>query len=160
MTDDASGRDTARRNEGYLDLRELIERFDEMGELARIDGADWNLEIGALSETSAAAKPGRAKTLLFDNIPGYPEGFRVMSGAANAYRRLAVVLGLDDPENEMTWCAPIATAPRRKPGRSRRSRWRTGRYWKNIDRDGEVDLLKFPGALRARARRRALYRHR
>ncbi|NBP74080.1 MAG: hypothetical protein EBU57_13205 [Alphaproteobacteria bacterium] len=96
MTDD-----TSRRNQGYLDLRELIEQFDEMGELARIDGADWNLEIGALSETSAAAKPGRAKTLLFDNIPGYPEGFRVMSGAANAYKRLAVVLGLDDPDNEM-----------------------------------------------------------
>ena len=57
MTDDTARRNNARRNEGYLDLRELIERFDEMGELARIDGADWNLEIGALSETSAAARP-------------------------------------------------------------------------------------------------------
>ena len=135
--------DTSRRNEGYLDLRELIERFDEMGEMARIDGADWNLEIGALSETSAAAKPGRAKALLFDNIPGYPQGFRIMSGAANAYRRLAVVLGFDDPENEMDLVrtyrdrakqeAPIPPVE-----------VADGPVLENIDRDEDVDLLKFP----------------
>jgi len=139
MTDD-----TSRRNEGYLDLRELIERFDEMGELARIDGADWNLEIGALSETSAAAKPGRAKTLLFDNIPGYPEGFRVMSGAANAYKRLAVVLGLDDPDNEMDLVRAYRDRAKQDVSPIPPVEVANGPVLENIDRDDEVDLLKFP----------------
>ena len=136
--------DTSRRNEGYLDLRELIERFDEMGELARIDGADWNLEIGALSETSAAAKPGRAKTLLFDNIPGYPEGFRVMSGAANAYKRLAVVLGLDDPDNEMDLVRAYRDRAKQDVSPIPPVEVRDGPVLENIDRDDEVNLLKFP----------------
>ena len=139
MTDD-----TSRRNEGYLDLRDLIERFDEMGELARIDGADWNLEIGALSETSAAAKPGRAKTLLFDNIPGYPEGFRVMSGAANAYKRLAVVLGLDDPDNEMDLVRAYRDRAKQDVSPIPPVEVEDGPVLENIDRDDEVDLLKFP----------------
>jgi len=139
MTDD-----TSRRNQGYLDLRELIEQFDEMGELARIDGADWNLEIGALSETSAAAKPGRAKTLLFDNIPGYPEGFRVMSGAANAYKRLAVVLGLDDPDNEMDLVRAYRDRAKQDVSPIPPVEVADGPVLENIDRDDEVDLLKFP----------------
>jgi len=139
MTDD-----TSRRNQGYLDLRELIEQFDEMGELARIDGADWNLEIGALSETSAAAKPGRAKTLLFDNIPGYPEGFRVMSGAANAYKRLAVVLGLDDPDNEMDLVRAYRDRAKQDVSPIPPVEVANGPVLENIDRDDEVDLLKFP----------------
>ena len=44
-----------RRNEGYEDLRDLLERFEEMGEVAHVDGADWNLEVGAVSEMTAAA---------------------------------------------------------------------------------------------------------
>ena len=144
MTDDIARRNNARRNEGYLDLRELIERFDEMGELARIDGADWNLEIGALSETSAAARPGRAKTLLFDNIPGYPEGFRIMSGAANAYRRLAVVLGLDDPENEMDLVRAYRDRAKEEARPIPPVEVADGPVLENIDRNGDVDLLKFP----------------
>ena len=93
--------ETALRNRGYLDLRELLARFEEMGEVAHVDGADWNLEVGAVSETVAAADPGHAPALLFDNIPGYPKGFRILAGGANALRRLAVVLELPDPANEM-----------------------------------------------------------
>ncbi len=48
MNDDAGAAPRARPNYGYEDLRDLLERFDEMGELARVEGADWNLEIGAL----------------------------------------------------------------------------------------------------------------
>ena len=47
-----------RRNEGYEDLRDLLERFEEMGEVAHVNGADWNLEVGAVSEMTAAARPG------------------------------------------------------------------------------------------------------
>ena len=81
--------ETAPRNRGYLDLRELLQRFEEMGEVEHVDGADWNLEVGAVSETVAAANPGHAPALLFDNIPGYPKGFRILAGGANALRHVA-----------------------------------------------------------------------
>ncbi|CAN0545313.1 unnamed protein product, partial [Laminaria digitata] len=144
LADDTTEFPAARRNEGYLDLRELIERFDEMGELARVDGADWNLEIGALSETVAAADPGRAKALLFDNIPGYPEGFRVMSGAANAYKRLAVVLGMPDPENEMDLVKAYRKRAKQEFQLMPPVEVPTGPIMENVDRDDDVDLLKFP----------------
>ncbi len=132
------------RNEGYLDLRELIERFDEMGELERIDGADWNLEIGALAETVAAARPGRAKALLFDNIPGYPEGFRIMAGAANALKRLALVLGLPDPQTEMDLVRSYRRRARETVKPIPPLTVSDGPILDNIDRDEEVNVLKFP----------------
>ena len=135
---------TARRNEGYLDLRELVERFDEMGELERVEGADWNLEIGALSETTAAANPGRAKALLFDGIPGYPKGFRILSGAANAYRRLALVLGLPEPESEMDLVRAYRARTREEFRPMPPVEVPTGPVFENVDRDDEVDLSKFP----------------
>jgi len=74
----------------YRDLREFIERVEAFGELKRISGANWQSEIGALSEINA--RRSDCKALLFDNIPGYPSGFRVLSSAANTARRLALTL--------------------------------------------------------------------
>ena len=66
----------------HADLREAIERLERAGELRRIRGADWKLEMGALAEIvyREAAPPA----LLFEDIPGYPKGFRALSGATNS----------------------------------------------------------------------------
>ena len=85
----------------HSDLRELVDLIDEIGELERVDGADWNLEMGALSELVARLYPGRSPALLFDDIPGYPKGFRVLSGVANSLKRLPAVLGLPEPKDEI-----------------------------------------------------------
>src|SRR5262249_32472011 len=37
-------------NERQPDVRDIIDYADSIGQLARIDGADWNLEIGVLAE--------------------------------------------------------------------------------------------------------------
>jgi len=34
----------------YTDLRDWLEIVDSVGELKKIDGADWNLEMGTLAE--------------------------------------------------------------------------------------------------------------
>ena len=101
MSDSHQVKSNQQRNEGYSDLRDLIERFEEMGEIEKVNGANWNLEVAAVAETVAAQDPGRAPALLFDNIEGYPEGFRILAGGANGLRRLAVVMDLPDPETEM-----------------------------------------------------------
>src|SRR5680860_1072516 len=85
----------------HEDLRDLIDRFEEMGELAIVQDADWDLEIGAVAEMVAQHTPGRSPAVLFENIKGYPKGFRILSGAANSFRRLATVLGLPMPSDEV-----------------------------------------------------------
>jgi hypothetical protein len=53
---------------------------------------DSHLEMSALAEMMAARYPGEEPALLFDNIPGFPKRFRVLSCAANSRKRLAHVL--------------------------------------------------------------------
>ncbi len=75
------------------DLREWLDRVRAVGELQEVNGADWNLEIGIISELNA--KRANSKALLFDEISGYPKGFRVVAGALLNAPRLAIAFGLD-----------------------------------------------------------------
>lgn len=75
------------------DLRAWIRRIEELSELQHVSGAHWNLEIGALSEINYRRRPSAA--MLFDDIVGYPRGFRVLTGSLSNARRMAVTLGLD-----------------------------------------------------------------
>ena len=45
-------------NERLPDVRDIVDYADRIGQLARIDGADWNLEIGVLAEIFAHSNPG------------------------------------------------------------------------------------------------------
>jgi 4-hydroxy-3-polyprenylbenzoate decarboxylase len=77
----------------YQDLREFIAQVDALGALRRIDGADPRFEIGGLTEV-AAGQPD-CPALLFDNIRGFPRGFRVFTNATVAPQRAALALGID-----------------------------------------------------------------
>jgi UbiD family decarboxylase len=77
----------------YQDLRDWLEELDKVGELKKVDGAHWDREIGAISELMAE-KNGPA--LLFDKIPDYPEGFRVLSNCFQSDVRTASVLGVPE----------------------------------------------------------------
>ena len=76
----------------YRDLREWLEQVDAMGELRRIPGCDWNLEIGALAEVAGRGQD--ASALLFDNIKDYPEGHRVLVGMVESLKRAALTTNL------------------------------------------------------------------
>ena len=60
----------------YDDLREWIEQADRLGELKRVDGASWEHDIGLAAEVVIREDDGPA--VLFDKVPGCPEGFRVL----------------------------------------------------------------------------------
>ena len=60
---------------GHTDLRDFINQLRELGELELIEGADWNLEIGAITELKGEQE---GLALLFDKIQGYPPGFRIL----------------------------------------------------------------------------------
>ncbi|HZD40318.1 MAG TPA: UbiD family decarboxylase, partial [Terriglobales bacterium] len=82
-----------RRESPYGNVREWIEHVDRFGELKRISGANWQTEIGAISEINVHRR--RCDALLFDKVPGYPDGFRVLVCTTNTPRRLALTLGLE-----------------------------------------------------------------
>ena len=144
MTEDTAKPGLARPNQGYVDLRELLTQFEAMGEIEKIDGADWNLEIGALAETVAARNPGRSPALLFDNIPGYPEGFRILSGGANALRRLAVVLGLPEPRHELDLVKSYRARMRTDFEIIPPVEVATGPILENVQSGDDIDVFKFP----------------
>ena len=129
-------------NAPHEDLREFIKRADEAGEILRIKGADPHLEMGTLGEIVNHARP-EPPALLFEDVPGYPKGMRLISGATNSSKRLAITLGLPVPS------CPLDVV------RSYRDRMkehkpvppktvRNGAVFENVDRDDQVDLLKFP----------------
>ena len=76
------------------DLRGLIDDWRADGQLKIVEGADADLDIGALAEVSGLGTDPPA--LLFDNIKGYPEGFRVLINMFQTQKRAAQSLGVDD----------------------------------------------------------------
>ena len=76
------------------DLRGWIHQAEELGELKKIDGADWDVEIGAVTELGHH-RGEQSHALLFDHIKGYPAGYRVLSNTLNTTKRLAMTLHMD-----------------------------------------------------------------
>jgi 3-polyprenyl-4-hydroxybenzoate decarboxylase len=61
---------------------------DAIGELAHPLGADWNLEIGGVSELDYKK---RGPALLFDEIKGHKKDFRLLTSSTNSARRLGLI---------------------------------------------------------------------
>ena len=111
----------------HTDLREFLRRVESAGELLRMPGVDWNLEMGTLAEIiNQRRSDSSAPAILFEDIPGYHKGFRVLSGATNSMKRLAITMGFRCRATLWMQCAPIATACRPT------SRFR--RVWSNTAR--------------------------
>src|SRR5208337_696694 len=78
----------------WNDLRDWIAEVEKIGELARInEPTDWDEEISGITYLTGKKIGGPA--LLFDNIQGYPKGFRVLSNIlGSSLNRIALALGL------------------------------------------------------------------
>jgi UbiD family decarboxylase len=83
-------------NEGYRDLREWLDVVESRGELKRITGADWNLEMSGLTEIVYREGKEPKPALLFDGIPNYPKGYRTLFGMLGSLKRIAITLGYPD----------------------------------------------------------------
>src|SRR5215510_280124 len=94
------GRQSTGRKTRSRDMREWIADVDKLGELKRINGADWDVEIGTITEMGHH-RGERSHALLFDNIKGYPKGYRVLSNTLNTAKRLAVTMHMDIKGNRL-----------------------------------------------------------
>lgn len=125
----------------YRDLREWIQRVKESGELRCINGADWNLEIGALTEV--AARGPLAPAILFDHIKDYPVGYRVLVGTIESLKRAALTTNLptDIKRNDFiaAWRERLNN-PRLIPPRY----MDRGPILENVFTGKDIDILKLP----------------
>jgi 3-polyprenyl-4-hydroxybenzoate decarboxylase len=76
----------------WNDLREYIDGIRLRGDVMDVPGAHWDLEIGAISELMIE-RGGPA--LLFDDIPDYPRGYRILCNADRMANKIAIALGLN-----------------------------------------------------------------
>ena len=79
------------------DLRDWLEEVDGLGQLRRVKGADANLEIGLMTEVNGQR---RGDALLFDEIPGFQTGHRILTGSMLNAKRLALTLGYRDIDDD------------------------------------------------------------
>src|SRR5438874_10307117 len=76
----------------WRDTREWLECVDALGELRVIRGASWEQDIGAV--TALLDHTEGSPCVLFDDVPGYPTGRRVLVNANGTLTRQAITLGL------------------------------------------------------------------
>ncbi len=75
------------------DLRDWLEKADKMGQLKKVDGADWDLEIGCLTYLNHK-KVKDCPPLLFDNIKSYPTGYRVLTCSTSNPKTVSLTFDL------------------------------------------------------------------
>jgi UbiD family decarboxylase len=122
-------------------MRDYLDVIRAKGLLQDVADADWNLEMGAVTEVVALSKTPRA--LLFDRISGYREGLRIATNLYASPKLQAVALGLPDdiavPQMVQRWREKSRTLKPTSP--------RTvtdGPVRENIDRGDDINIFKFP----------------
>jgi 4-hydroxy-3-polyprenylbenzoate decarboxylase len=109
-----------------------------------VDGAHWDGEMGAINHMLTEKSRGNAPAILFDNVPGYPQGFRTLYGQLSSARRIALTLGLpleyerkvDVVQNYHARMQDLKPLPPRFVN--------DGPIFENVVEGDDVDVLKFP----------------
>jgi len=131
-----------------LDLRRWMEQMSKSGQLQTLHGAHWDTEIGAISELNV--KKDNHKALLFDDIPDYPSGFRVLTCTTGSATRLASILRLPTDVDHRTLVQNLRGKPKEWEKDAEQYspvETSTGPVFENVIRDEDVDVLRFPAPL-------------
>jgi 4-hydroxy-3-polyprenylbenzoate decarboxylase len=128
----------------YRGLRDWIEQVERMGELVKINGAHWDREMGATTQLLTQTAKGKAPAILFDEVPGYPKGYRTLYGQFSSLKRVALTLGLP---LEFEHKADLVKAYHERMQNMTLLKPRfvkDGPILKNILEGDKVNVLKFP----------------
>ena len=126
----------------YRDLREWLTQVSELGELKTVEGADWDLEIGAIIEM-ARKESQIAPCLLFDSIKGFAKGLRLVAGQLNSIKRVALTCGMPTDMATMDLVAAMRKKIKEmKPIPPREVK--DGPFMENVWEEKDVDVLRFP----------------
>jgi UbiD family decarboxylase len=145
LTMDAPAAAPGRGAPAWRDLRDWLRLVEDIGELRTVQGATSEEDIGAITEM--AEHHDGSPAMLFDAIPGFEPGWRVLSNAMGTARRQAVTLGLDPAatthESLLAYWRELLRGFNWIPPREVSH----GPIQENILRDGDVDLGRFPAPI-------------
>lgn len=133
---------TVKRQIAYDSLRDWLEHIDRIGELRTIEGADWQEEIGAL--TDIFQHDEHAPAVLFDKVPGYPAGYRVLVNAFGG-KRQAITLGFSPELSKVEVSTAFLHEYRDAKKQSVPYEYvETGPVFENVITGDDVDITRFP----------------
>ena len=81
------------------DLRTWLGQMEAADELQIVRGANREEEIGGIVDFYQRQTGNQA--VLFDDIPGYPSGYRAVANILTSTRRIKMTLGLPDTATDM-----------------------------------------------------------
>src|SRR3954466_10925626 len=94
---DFSGR--ALRNAPKQDLRTWLAQMEAAGELQHVRGANREEEIGGIVDFYQ--RQTNNKAVLFDDIPGFPSGYRAVANILTSTKRVRMTLCLPADASDM-----------------------------------------------------------
>ena len=124
------------------DLRDWLDSVERLGQLERISGADWDLEIGALTEI-ILERLSSPPALMFDAVPGHASNFRVLANMLETIERTALTLSLP-ADLKTIQLIDALRAKLRALQPIKPTILATGPVMENVERGDQIDLLKFP----------------
>lgn len=128
----------------YKDLREFLTDVEEHGELVRLTGVDPRGEIGRITEM-VEYRSG-SPTILFDNITGYPEGYRVLVNFFATPRQIGLTLDMPGEIQKIgfvrRWRDRVRNLELLPP---RKVEW--GPILENVILEKDLDVFSFPAPL-------------
>ena len=124
----------------WRDLRDWLTQVEALGELKRVTGANSEEDIGAITEMLDHSE--ESPCVLFDDIPSFQRGYRVLANSMGSRKRQAVTLGIDpaDAAHERLldfWRGMLKGFTPIPPTTVKR-----GAVQENVLRDAEVDLTR------------------
>ncbi len=123
------------------DLRSWIAAMQEAGELVTVKGADRESEIGGVVDI-AMRKMGRP-SVLFEDIPGYDPGYRVLGNLFTSVKRIALTVGLPADTKEVDlvrfWRDYMRNAPTLPT-----KEVNAGALLENTFTGDDIDIMKIP----------------
>lgn len=131
-----------------LDLRAWLDTARQLGELQDVPGADAKLELGAISEMNV--KVDGAPALLFDDIKGYPKGFRVLTCSTASPARLSSILRLPVERSHHALVQKLRGLPKQWQAAAAKYEpvvAEKGPVFENIQSGKAVDINIFPSPL-------------
>lgn len=124
-----------------MDFRQWVNSVEDIGQIKTVTGADLETEIGVL--TSLFQKEMEGPALLFDEIPGYPPGYRIVTNTMTSIKRIALTLGFSHDLKGLELIAKIReqlTQLRPLP-----LSWdQQGPLTENVLQGNDIDLMKIP----------------
>jgi UbiD family decarboxylase len=123
------------------DLRDWVKELEAAGQLQMVSGAEREQEIGAIVDIHMRKMTNPA--VMFDDIPGYPKGHRVLANILTSVPRINIALGepVDKSEVELVdyWRKYMKEQPSIPPVQVN-----GGPLLENVSEGKDVDITVIP----------------